>query len=119
MDARMDLGHRVLDDQLVDADGTRCGRVDDIELSGAPGEPLVLTGLLTGRGAYAARLPRRLRGLATRLFGADVRGRTVRRIPWEEVADVTVRVELRGRAADLGLDGEEATRRWVEKLPGA
>jgi hypothetical protein len=103
MDGRMDAGYRMLDDQLVDVEGRRCGRVDDLEFEGAPGEPLVLTGILTGRGAYHRRLPRRLQRIGRRIFGDDVRGPTVRRVPWEEVEDVTVRVELRKKAADLGL----------------
>jgi sporulation protein YlmC with PRC-barrel domain len=120
MDDRMDLVYRVLDDQLVDVDGIRCGRVDDIELEGEPGGPLAVAAILTGRGAWAARLPARLRGAARRLFGEDVRGRTVRRIPWSEVEAVTSRITLKGRAPDLRLDvGEEAARQWIEKLPGA
>ena len=30
MDERYELVYRVLDDQIVDVDGRRCGRVDDI-----------------------------------------------------------------------------------------
>lgn len=116
MDERFDLVYRLLDDQLVDVDGRRCGRVDDVELTGAAGEPLVVTGLLTGRGAYAARLPARWRRLARALFGRDVRGSTVRRVPRTDVNDVGVTVALRRRAADLGLDGDE----WhpLDRVPG-
>ena len=74
MDERFDLVYRLLDDQIVDVDGRRCGRVDDVELMGGPGEALELGGLLTGRGAYADRMPARLRGLARRVFGKDIRG---------------------------------------------
>jgi sporulation protein YlmC with PRC-barrel domain len=28
--------HRLLDEQILDSDGKRCGRVDDIELRGSP-----------------------------------------------------------------------------------
>jgi sporulation protein YlmC with PRC-barrel domain len=120
MDAEMDLVYRVLDDQLVDVDGVRCGRVDDIEFEGEPGGRLVVTAILTGHGTWADRVPRRFRSLARRLFGEDVRGRTVRRVPWEDVEEVTARVALRRRASDMQLDvGEEAARRWIEKLPGA
>jgi sporulation protein YlmC with PRC-barrel domain len=96
----MDAVYRLLDAQLVDVEGRRCGRVDDLELDG---EPLAVTAILSGRGTYADRLPPRLRRLALRVFGEDVRGRTVRRVPWEEVDEVTDHITLRRKAADLGL----------------
>jgi hypothetical protein len=119
MDDTVDLVYRVLDDQLVDVEGERCGRVDDLELIGDPGGPLELTAVLTGRGVYAGRMPRRLRGLAERIFGAEVAGGTVNRVPWEEVAEIDTAVHLRGKAADLGLSrAEEAVGRVIEKAPG-
>jgi sporulation protein YlmC with PRC-barrel domain len=119
MDERLDLVYRVLDDQIVDVDGRRCGRVDDIELIGAAGAPLEIGGLLTGRGTYAARIPRRLRALATRLFGDDVRGATVHRVPWSEVEDVSATVRLLGRAEDLGLARDDRElQRPFERMPG-
>lgn len=118
MDDRFDLVYRLLDDQLVDVDGRRCGRVDDVELTGAPGEPLILTGLLSGRGAYAARMPARLRRLARRVFGEDVRGSTVRGVPWAEVDDLNVTVQLLRRAQDLGLaEGDTRVQMPIERLP--
>jgi hypothetical protein len=120
MDERFDLVYRLLDDQIIDVDGRRCGRVDDVELLGGPGEPLQLSGLLTGRGAYAARMPRRLRALARRLFGDDVRGGTVRRVPWSEVEDVSATVRLFKRAGDLGLAGDDLElQRPLDRMPGA
>jgi hypothetical protein len=119
MEDTMHLVYRVLDDQLVDVDGERCGRVDDLELTGDPGGPLELTAVLTGRGVYAGRMPRRLRGLAARLFGIEIAGRTVNRVPWEEVAEIDTAVHLRRKAADLGLSrSEEAVGRVLEKVPG-
>jgi hypothetical protein len=118
MDERMDVAYRMLDAQLVDVDGRRCGKVDDLELTGAPGEPLHVSAVLVGRGALPARLPRRLRGAATRVFGPLVWGETVRRVPWEEVEDITTRVTLRGKAEDLGLAGGDfALSPIVRKLP--
>jgi len=119
MEDRFELVYRLLDDQVVDIDGRRCGRVDDVELIGAPGGPLGLGALLTGRGAYAPRVPRRLRRLARRLFGDDVRGATVHRIPWSEVEDVGVTVRLLGRAEDLGLARDDRElQRPFERMPG-
>ena len=55
----MDLVYRVLDDQLVDATGRRCGRVDDLEIDARFGEPAYVTRILSGPGAWPGRLPRR------------------------------------------------------------
>jgi len=119
MEDCFDLVYRLLDDQIVDVDGRRCGRVDDIELIGEPGAPLQVDALLTGRGTYAARLPRRLRGLARTLFGDDVRGATVQRIPWSEVGAVGATVQLLGRAEDLALDRDDrALQRPFGRIPG-
>jgi len=119
MDDRFDLVYRLLDEQIVDVDGRRCGRVDDIELVGAPGEPLRIGGLLTGRGTYAGRIPRPFRGLARTLFGADVRGATVQRVPWPEVKDVRATVSLYGRAVDLALGRDDRElQRPFQRLPG-
>jgi hypothetical protein len=46
----MDLVYRVLDDQLVDVDGRRCGRVDDLEFDGSLGDPPRLHAILSDRG---------------------------------------------------------------------
>jgi sporulation protein YlmC with PRC-barrel domain len=120
MDERMDLAYRVLDDQLVDADGRRCGRVDDLEFTGGPGDELYLSAILAGRGVWPARLPRPLRRLGARWLGPLVWGSTARRVPWEEVEEVTARVVLRGRAEDLGLAGGDLELApIVGKLPGA
>lgn len=117
---RMDLVYRVLDDQLVDVDGRRCGRVDDLEFDGGLGEPPRLSAILSGRGTWWRRLPRRLRAVGERVFGPGVLGRDVARVPWEEVEDVEVVVKLRAKASDLGLArGDDQMRRRLEVLPKA
>src|SRR5258705_7830443 len=88
-DARqIDLVYRVLDEQLVDVDGRRCGRVDDLEFEGDVGAPPRLYAILSGSGTWHRRVPRRLRPLAARVFGRGVVGRDVIRVPWEQVDDV-------------------------------
>jgi sporulation protein YlmC with PRC-barrel domain len=124
------IAHRLLDEQIVDSDGNRCGRVDDIELSGSPPR---ITALLVGEGLYPRRLPRRLRQLARRLAGAEVWGANALRIPWEEVDELGAAVRLRRKAEELGrggcyrlgLDGKELDSdgmielllRWVDAYP--
>jgi sporulation protein YlmC with PRC-barrel domain len=109
----IDLGLGILDHQLVDSEGRRCGKVDDLELEGvAEGKPSVVA-ILTGPGAWRGR--GRLGRALARLGGS----RTVR-IPWGEVAAVEASVQLRKSAAELRLArGDRRAERWIEKLPGA
>jgi hypothetical protein len=119
MEERFDVVYTVLDDQIVDVDGRRSGRVDDVEFMGDAGGPLRLTALRYGRGAYADRLPRRLRRLARIFFGREVLGVTVRQIPWSSVDHVDVAVHLLVKADELDLakrDRELAPH--FETLPG-
>jgi sporulation protein YlmC with PRC-barrel domain len=111
------VGHRLLDEQILDAEGRRCGRVDDIELRGSPPR---ITALLVGEGLYPRRLPHWLRGPARRLLGPERWGANAMRVPWSEVdvdgIDSTVR--LRGKAEELGLGYGDDPERWlVRRLP--
>jgi sporulation protein YlmC with PRC-barrel domain len=115
---RMDLVYRVLDDQLVDVDGRRCGRVDDLEFEGDVGEPPRLSAILSGSGVWHRRMPRRLRALGARIFGSGVVGRDVIRVPWTQVEDIGSVVRLRSKARELGLaQGDDRDATFVAKLP--
>jgi hypothetical protein len=111
--SEIDLGLGVLDHQLVDSDGYRCGKVDDLELGGIrAGKPHVAA-ILTGVPAWRGR------GLLGRLVASLPGGRVVR-IPWKEVGEVEAGVKLRRPARELGLArGDERARRLVERIPGA
>lgn len=114
----MDLVYRILDDQLVDVDGRRCGRVDDLEFDGSLGNPLRLHAILNGSGTWHQRLPRPLRKLGQRIFGTGVSGRDVIRVPWEEVEDISSVIRLKAKARDLGLgQGDQRDAAIVAKLP--
>jgi sporulation protein YlmC with PRC-barrel domain len=109
------VAHRLLDEQILDSEGRRCGRVDDIELRGSP--PRV-TALLVGEGLYPRRLPRRLRGLARRIAGEERWGANALRVPWEEVDDINAAVHLRGKAEEIGLGAGDDPENWmVKRLP--
>src|SRR4051794_13279365 len=84
-----DVGYWLLDDQIVDSEERRCGRVDDIEFEGSPGKPAKIVAIRSGPGAFRRRLPRRVRGLATRVL-SDFEVR----VPWERVAEIDVVVKL-------------------------
>jgi sporulation protein YlmC with PRC-barrel domain len=115
---RMDLVYRVLDDQLVDVDGRRCGRVDDLEFDGDLGEAPRLSAILSGSGVWHRRLPRPLRGIGARVFGSGVLGRDVIRVPWTQVEDITSVIRLRRKARELGLaQGDDRDATLVAKFP--
>jgi sporulation protein YlmC with PRC-barrel domain len=109
------VAHRLLDEQILDCDGKRCGRVDDVELQGSP--PRV-SALLVGEGLYPRRLPGRLRRLARRLTGPERWGANALRVPWAEVDRIEAAVHLRGKAEELGLgEGDDPERCMVRRLP--
>jgi sporulation protein YlmC with PRC-barrel domain len=109
------IAHRLLDEQIIDSVGQRCGRVDDIELRGNP--PRV-TALLVGEGLYPRRLPAPIRPLARRLAGPERWGASAVRVPWEEVDEIDAAVHLRGKAEDHGLGGGDNPENWmVRRLP--
>jgi sporulation protein YlmC with PRC-barrel domain len=109
------VAHRLLDEQILDCDGKRCGRVDDIELQGSP--PRV-SALLVGVGLYPRRLPRWLRGPARRLSGPERWGANALRVPWAEVDRIEAAVHLRGKAEEHGLgEGDDPERWMVRRLP--
>jgi hypothetical protein len=114
----MDLVYRVLDDQLVDVDGRRCGRADDLEFEGDLGSPPRLYSMLSGKGVWWRRLPRPLRGIGERVFGPGVVGEDLIRVPWEQVDALDTVIHLKGKARDLGLGkGDDRLAHFVAKLP--
>jgi len=114
-DEQIRLGYRLLDEQIIDVDGKRCGRVDDLELRH---DPPRVTAILVGVGLYPRRVPRRLRGLVRRLVGPETWGENALRIPWEEVDRIDAAVRLKGKAEELGLGNGDDPDRWmVRRLP--
>src|SRR3954469_11315473 len=111
----IDLALTVLDRQLIDNQGRRCGRVDDVQLDAAPSEEARVAYLLVGRQVRLQRLPRPL----NRLANLTRSGQTIR-VPWEAVEAVTHVVKLRCSSRELGLGkGDERAARWLGGLPGA
>lgn len=111
----VDLFRQVLDHAVIDADDRLCGTVDDLEVEGGVGEPLHVTALLVGPGAWASRLPAVFARIVPHVFGT----RCVR-VPWSEVSELGEIIKLRSRAATLGLGSTD--RRlglFIAKLPGS
>jgi hypothetical protein len=116
----VDLYRQVLDHALLDADNWPCGIVDDLEVEGGPredgtNEPLRVTALLVGPGAWTPRLPALLARTFPHLFGK----RCVR-VPWSEVSELGEQIKLRSRAAALGLGiVDRRLGLLIAKLPGS
>jgi sporulation protein YlmC with PRC-barrel domain len=109
----LDLGLGLLDHQLVDCEGRRCGNVDDLELEGLrEGKPRVVA-ILVGPPIWRGR------GRIGRLAAFITPGGTVR-VPWEEVEKIDAAVHLRKTARELRLGrGDDRARKWVEWIPGS
>jgi sporulation protein YlmC with PRC-barrel domain len=110
---QVDLGLRLLDDQLLDADQHRCGRVDDIQLKGGPGRRTEVSALLVGRGAWTSRLRRPFADAVDGL-GPDY----MHRISWDDVTRVGTSVGLSKPAKELGLETADGRNvQWVDVPP--
>jgi len=110
----LDIGLHVLDHQLLDKDGRRCGNVDDLAIEGGPGEVPEVVALLVGPGYWGPRA-----GWVGRLAGWIGGGSKVR-IEWGEVAEIDSAVHLKQDATKLGLGrGDDRLRPYVNKFPGA
>lgn len=110
----VDLGLGILDHQLVDSEGRRCGKADDLELEGVGSDeqPRVVA-ILVGPPAWTGR------GLLGRVSAALSRGRMVR-VPWEEVEKVDSAIRLRKTATELRLArADDRLRPIIEKVPGS
>jgi sporulation protein YlmC with PRC-barrel domain len=110
----IDIGLHVLDRQLLDKNGRRCGNVDDLAIEGGAGEVPEVVAILAGPGYWAQRA-----GLIGRLAGWIGGNRRVR-VDWSDVAKVGAAVELKREATELGLGrGDDRLRPYVDKIPGA
>ena len=114
MSEKIEIGLRVLDRQLLDKDGRRCGNVDDLAIEGGVGEVPQVTHLLVGPGYWPQRA-----GWVGRLaswIGGDRRVR----VAWKDVAKLSAGVELSKTATELGLGrGDDRLRPYIDRIPGA
>src|SRR5689334_16748406 len=104
----MQLARDVLDKEILDRNGLKAGKVDDLVLELREGGPPVVRAIATQHGAAARLLGARMERLAGWLRRAMLgmgpeRGPVV--IPWEAVSriDVTVHVDLDRHAHGLLL----------------
>jgi sporulation protein YlmC with PRC-barrel domain len=110
----IDIGLQVLDHQLLDKNGRRCGNVDDLAIEGGAGEKPQVVAILAGPGYWPQRA-----GLIGKLAGWIGGGRRVR-VDWSDVRKIDSAVELKREATELGLGhGDDRLRPFVDKIPGA
>ena len=103
------IGRNVLDHQLLDRDGRRCGNVDDLAIEGGRGAPKSSRSS-SGPGYWPQRAGW-LGRLAGRLGGS---GRV--RVPWDEVTKVDSAVQLRAHGGGVGLGkGDDRLRPFLER----
>jgi sporulation protein YlmC with PRC-barrel domain len=109
----IDLGLRLLDDQLLDSDEHRCGRVDDIQLKGGPGSRTEVAALLVGPGAWTTRLRQPFSYVVDGLSPDHMHV-----IPWTEVTAVGTAVHLSSTAEEIGLETNDGRNvQWAGAPP--
>jgi sporulation protein YlmC with PRC-barrel domain len=110
----IDIGLNVLDRQLLDKNGRRCGNVDDLAIESAHGELPEVVAILVGPGYWAQRA-----GLIGKLAGWIGGGRRVR-VDWSDVDEIDSAVKLKREATELGLGrGDDRLRPYLDRIPGA
>jgi hypothetical protein len=113
----LDLAYRLLDLDLVDSEGRRCGKVDDLDLEGGPGEEATVVALVSGPAAWRAGKHGPIGWLAARLFGGSDETALVHLDTIDELGPV---IKLNLPAAELGLGrGEEHAAAFIRRIPGA
>ena len=114
MSEELDIGLGVLDHQLLDSEGRRCGNVDDLAIEGEPGGDAEVVAILSGPGVWRQRA-----GLLGRI-AAWIGGGGRVRIPWNQVAGIESHVRLKREASQYGLGrGDDRARPWIEWIPGS
>jgi hypothetical protein len=110
----MDLIRDVLDNQIVDRNQRRLGKVDGIVAELRPGKPPVLQYIETGWVTKASRIHPRLAKWLRRWASPPYR------IPWTNIRYVGVDVEVALEASETPLlRTENRLRRILTRIPGS
>ena len=121
-DTRVELGKHVLDKGILDRDGLRCGKVDDVvfDLPGDGSAPTVVA-IVTGPLAFSRTVGKwavRIARIGYRLVG--LRGPEPVEVGWDRIAAIDVVVHLDCDSEQTSLQAlPDAARRIVDALPGS
>jgi len=110
----IDLAFMLLDRQLVDSDGRRCGKVDDLDIEGEPGGPATAVALVSGPEAWRAGTHGPIGWLLARVFSGD----ETAHVHVETIDSFGVEVRLKLPADALGLaHGEDRAGDFIRPIP--
>ncbi len=118
----MHLAREVLDKEILDRDGFKGGKVDDLLLELREGEPPVVRSILTQHGALTCDmgrlLPRINAWVRRRLLALEPDTAPVT-LGWERVTriDVTVHIDQSRWDANLMRSEQAVWERWISRLP--
>jgi sporulation protein YlmC with PRC-barrel domain len=116
----MRLASDVLDKEILDADGLKAGKVDDIVLELRDGEPPLVRAIVTGQGLgqIGGAISAASAWLGRVLLGPEL-GDAAVEIGWQHITriDVTVHIDLKREQAGLQRVDEAVWERWVKHLP--
>jgi sporulation protein YlmC with PRC-barrel domain len=121
----LDLALDLMDKQLLDSEGTPCGKVEDIELqpSDKKGEGPAVVAVLTSLGTLGPRLGGRVGRwmVATWRRLRPEEEPQAARIPWEWIEKVDFAIHLSVKREEAGLDLSEGWFRdhVIARIPGA
>lgn len=105
----------LLDCQIIDSTGKRCGKVDDLALEGKPGQDLRIKAIIVGAEAWSGRRGGILHKLIAKLVPD-----TVVYVPWKYVEAIKPLVILRVPAEKVGLGLiDDRLGKWMRRIPGA
>jgi hypothetical protein len=119
--ARFALVQQVVDKQMVDRSGRRCGKADGLVMVIDGEGPPRITAIQVGGGTLASRLDPRLgRWAAALARWLGVRGGRPARIAWSHVAriDREVTLDLDSERSALSAMETWVRRELIERLPG-
>src|SRR5579884_3114603 len=111
----INLEPRLMDCQIIDVDGKRCGKVDDLVFEGDVGSQLKIKSILVGPRVWYSRET----GSLAALLSFFIRSNKLIEVPWQYVVEIFPIVKLNVRAQELGLRALDTKLAGIlERIPG-
>jgi sporulation protein YlmC with PRC-barrel domain len=119
----MNLSRRILSEGLLDSEGDRCGRVDDLVVDARFDRPARVTAIVSGGGVKGQLLGRRAHQISIwlhRFLGMAPPIEPVV-IPWRMVRSIGANIKLNSKTSALGLDrlNRAVAERFIGRIPGS